>query len=457
MKQTKKRAIQAADLEQLSEINLDAAGIDIGDSEIYVAVPSGRSAESVRCFGTFTADLHQLVAWLTQCGIKSVAMESTGIYWMPLYELLEAAGFEVCLVNARHFKNVSGRKSDVLDCQWLQQLHTYGLLKGSFRPSEAICALRALSRQRQTLVQYRAAHIQHMQKALQQMNLKLTNVLSDITGVTGLQIIRAILAGERSPLILAQYRDPRCQKSEHEIAKSLEGNYRTEHLFALAQAFDLYTIYTTKISECDAEIETHYSTFTPAIDLDQHPLPPPRRPARQPLAFDLRTQLYRLTGVDLTQIDGIDSLTAQTIIAEIGTDMSPWPTARHFASWLGLCPNNLVSGGKVLKRTSRKVVNPAATALRQAAQSLSRSQSALGAFYRRMRTHHGPQVANKATAHKLARIIYHLLKNSQPYLAPSADTYEQHYRQRLVRNLQRQAQKLGFALHPAPDQAASVS
>jgi len=446
----KKRRISAAELEELSQINLDAAGLDIGDSEIYAAVPAGRAEESVRCFGTFTCELREIVEWLESCDIKSVALESTGVYWIPIYELLDEAGFEICLVNARHLKHVSGRKTDVLDCQWLQQLHTYGLLQGSFRPSNETCALRALVRQRTMLIEYRSAHIQHAQKALQQMNLKLTNVLNDITGKTGMQIIRAIIEGERSPTELAKFRDGRCKKSEEEIAMSLDGNYRTEHLFTLTQAVELYDIYTEKIQHCGTEIEKMYSQFELQVDTDEHPLPPSKRASRSKAAdaTDLRTQLYQMCGVDLTQIDGIDVLTVQTILSEIGTDMSKWPSAKHFASWLGLCPNNKISGGKILSRNGRKVKNRATTALRQSAQSLSNSQSALGAYYRRLRTKHGPKTANKATAHKLARIIYKLLKNPQLYQDPGVDYYNQQYQERVLRNLQRKAQVLGYTLEP---------
>ena len=444
-----KRQNKEREIDALEQINLNAAGIDIGAEEIYVAVPKGRNDESVRSFLTFTADLQQLADWLAACDIETVAMESTGVYWIPLYEILESRGFEVYLVNARHIKNVSGRKSDVLDCQWIQQLHTYGLLQPSFRPPEQICAVRSLVRHRDMLIKYRSAHIQHMQKALTVMNLRLTNVLSDITGVTGMKIIRAIVAGERDPQVLASYRHGACAKSETEIAKSLEGHYKREHLFALKQALELYDFYDRQLHDCDAELEAMYQEF----DLPDEPGTPPPDPRKskrrknQPY-FDLAQSLYRMTGVDLTQIDGLDALTVQTILSEVGTDMSPWPTVKHFSSWLRLSPNNKVTGGKVKQRGTQPSKNRANTAFRVAAQSLARSDCALGAFYRRIRARHGSPKAVTATAHKLARIVYFMLKNRQPYHDPGADYYEEQYRIRAIRNLQRRASKLGIRLEP---------
>lgn len=444
-----KRQKKAVDIDALEQINLNAAGIDIGAEELYVAVPKGRDDESVRSFLTFTADIQQLADWLTVCDIETVAMESTGVYWIPIYEILESRGFEVYLVNARHIKNVSGRKSDVLDCQWIQQLHTYGLLQPSFRPPEQICAIRSLVRHRDMLIKYRSAHIQHMQKALTLMNVRLTNVLSDITGVTGMKIIRSIMAGERNPDVLASYRQRGCAKSQVEIAKSLEGHYKREHLFALKQAVELYDFYDQQLRDCDVELEVLYQHF----DLPDEPGTPPPDPRKtkrrknQPY-FDLSQSLYRMTGVDLTQIDGLDSLTVQDILSEIGTDMSPWPTVKHFASWLRLSPNNKVTGGRVKQRGTLPSKNRANTAFRMAAQSLARSNCALGAFYRRIRSRHGAPKAVTATAHKLARIVYFMLKNRQPYRDPGADYYEEQYRIRTIRNLQRRASKLGLRLEP---------
>jgi len=448
-------------VDALSQINPNAAGLDIGAEEIYVCVPADRDAQFVRAFGTYTRDLYALAEWLIHCGIKTVAMESTGVYWIPVYEILESRGFQTCLVNARHLKNVPGKKTDVLDCQWIQQLHTYGLLRASFRPPEEICALRALVRHRDNLVRYRSAHIQHMQKALQQMNVQLTQAVSDITGVTGLSIIRAIVAGEHNPRVLACLRNSQCKKSEAEIAAALEGNYRFEHLFMLKQALAQYDFYDQQIRECDAQIETMYASLPPAEHGDEDVPPPPkptrRTPRKNQAHFDLATSLYQMVGVDLTAIDGIDALVAQKIIAEVGLDMSRWPTVKHFASWLGLSPHNKKSGGKVLSRHTKKTKNRANTAFRIAAQSLSRSNSALGGFYRRMRAKLGKAQANVATAHKLARIVYYMLKYRQPYRDPGQDYYEQQWRDRAIRNLRRKAASLGLELASATPVTRDVS
>jgi len=457
-KRKKKSPVNATPLDTLKQLNLNAAGLDIGAEEIYTCVPADRDEQSIRVFGTFTTDLYALADWLEACGIETVAMESTSVYWIPVYEILEDRGFDLCLVNARHLKNVPGRKTDVLDCQWIQQLHTYGLLRASFRPPEEICALRALARHRDNLIRYRSAHIQHMQKALQMMNVKLTQVVSDITGVTGLSIIRAIVAGERDPQVLAGLRNPQCAKSEAEIAKALQGNYKPEHLFVLKQALAQYDFYLEQIQECDAELEAMYAALPPSDD-QVSPPPKPRRskPRKNQAHFDLATSLYQMTGVDLTAIDGLDALTVHKIITETGVDMSAWPTVKHFTSWLCLAPYNDKSGGRVLRRGSKKTQNRANTAFRIAAQSLSRSQSALGAFYRRMRAKHGPAKANKATAHKLARIVYHMLKCRESYVDPGESHYEQQYRERVIRNLKRRAARLGMELVSTSAQAPVVS
>jgi transposase len=438
------------DLESLTQINLNAAGLDIGASEIYVCVPAGRAEQSVRVFATFTADLQTLADWLKHCGVTTVAMESTGVYWIPIFQILEERGFEVYLVNAQYVKNVTGRKSDVLDCQWIQQLHTYGLLHASFRPDDQTCALRSLVRHREMLLRYRASHIQHIQKALEQMNLKLTNVLSDVTGVTGLRILREIIAGVHDPEQLAKHRDWRCGKNEAEIAKSLTGDYRREHLFALQQAVELYDIYTAKLQACDGEIEQRLAQFVPQVNLDDHPLPPPtRRPTTRPKNHprnDLRPSLYQLAGVDLTQVDGLDVLTVQTILSEIGTDMSKWKTAKHFTSWLGLCPHNAKTGGRVVRSKTKPTDNRANLAFRQAAAALVHSKSALGNFYRRIRTKLGTPKAVVAAAHKLARIVYHMLKEQVPFAAVPPEQADAQYRERALRQLQRKAQQLGVKL-----------
>ncbi|MGD2207686.1 MAG: IS110 family transposase [Anaerolineae bacterium] len=444
----------------MGQINLHAAGLDIGAEEIYACVPVDRDEESVRVFRTFTVDLYALADWLAACQIGTVAMESTGVYWIPVYEILESRGFDVYLVNARHLKNVPGRKTDILDCQWIQQLHTYGLLRASFRPPEEICALRALARHRDNLIRYRAAHIQHMQKALQLMNVKLTMVVSDITGVTGLGIIRAIVGGERDPHQLARLRQSGCAKSEEEIARALQGNYRLEHLFVLKQALAQYDFYLQQIRECDAQMEAMYADLPPS-DPDEQGSPPPKpkrgKRRKNQSHFDLATSLYRIVGVDLTAIDGIDALTAHAIITEIGTDVNAWPTVKHFTSWLGLSPHNDKSGGKILRSRTKKTQNRANLAFRLAAQSLSRSDSALGAFYRRMKAKHGPAKATTATAHKLARIVYSMLKNRTAYADPGVTYYEQQYRDRAIRNLKRKAAALGLDLTAIPTQPTTVS
>ena len=440
-------------IDALKQVAANAAGIDIHLNDHWVAVPETRDSVSVRRFGTCTADLNEIAEWLEQCGVTTVAMESTGVYWIPLYEILESRGFQVCLVNAQATKNVSGRKSDILDCQWLQQLHSYGLLRPSFRPPADIATLRSYVRHREMLLKYRSGHIQHMQKALALMNIKLTSVLKDITGQTGMQIIRAIVAGERDPVFLARFRDPRCRSSQDEIARALEGNYQPEHLFALQQAVELYDIYDQKLAACDAQIADHYAVFEAQVDIVEQPLPPTasqvryRKKANTP-KYDLRTLLYRMAGVDLTTIDGIDILLAQDIISEIGLDMSKWPTDKHFASWLGLAPNNRMSGGKTKSRRTKPTSSRANLAFRLAARSVGRSQTALGAFYRRIKAKHGAPVANTATARKIAVIVYHMLKDKDPYIDPGVSYYDTRYKERKLRNLQRQASQLGWRIIP---------
>jgi len=450
MKRKSKKSVRTIPkMDTLKQINLNAAGIDVGSSELWVCVPEGRAEKSVRVFQTFTRDLHEIVHWLKACGVTTVAMESTGIYWIPCYEILVAAGFEVKLVNARKVKNVTGRKSDLLDCQWLQQLHTYGLLTSSFMPEAAFTALRAFVRHRENLINCRSMHIQHMQKALHLMNLQLDNVISDITGVTGMRIIRAIVAGHRSPEVLAGYRNHHCKNDRDVIAKSLEGNYKHEYIFQLQQALALYDFYTQQIKACDREIEKEYAQFATKVNTVVKPLPPrPRRRERNDPEFDLRTHLYQLCGVDLTAIDGCNALTIQTVISEIGVDMSKWPTVKHFTSWLCLCPDKDVSGGKVLRTKTRKTKNRANKALRMAAQSLHHSHSALGAYFRRMRAKLGAPKAITAAAHKLARIIYFMLKNQKEYVDLGADYYEFKYRERELRKLKHKAARMGFQVVP---------
>lgn len=434
----------------LKPINTNTAGIDIGSSEIYVAVPPDRDGQSIRSFSSFTCDLYNLAHWLKNCSITSVAMESTGVYWIPLYDILQQQGFEVCLVNARSVKNVPGKKTDVLDCQWLQQLHSYGLLTNSFRPSQEIRRLRTIARQRDMLLKYRSAHVQHMQKALHQMNIQLDNVLSDITGVTGLAIIRAIIAGERNPETLAQLRDGHCRCSQEDIVKSLQGTFLDEYLFELIQAVELYDFYSKQISACDLRLAELYEQSTHSPYAVQPLQPPAKRYKRasQNIPFDLRSCLYRLAGVDLTQVDGLSTVSIQTILSETGVDMNKWPSVKHFAAWLCLAPNNRITGGKIISTASKKTTNRAAQAFRLAARSLYHSHSALGASYRRVQALHGPQLAIKATAHKLARIVYAMLKHHTEYRDLGELHYEQRFKECSLKRLTRKAADFGFQLVP---------
>jgi transposase len=441
-------------------LNPHTAGIDIGATEIYVAVPLDRDSQPIRRFGTFTEDLLAVATWLTRCGITSVAMESTGVYWIPLYQILDGRGVEVCLVNARHVKNVPGRKTDVQDCQWLQYLHSVGLLRGSFRPPETVCAVRSLLRHRDRLVRLAAVHTQHMQKALNQMNLQLHHVLSDITGVTGLAILEAILGGERDPAVLAQRRDRRVKASHATIAKALVGDYRPEHLFTLRQSLDSYRHYQRLIDACDGEVQALLTTFESAIDPARHPIPRATTSHRKPQGnaprFDLRTELYRVLGLDLTQIPGLNTATIYTVFAELGPTLVKFPTSKHFASWLGLCPDNRISGGKVLSVQTRHVKHRVAQALRLAAQGLSHSASLLGIYFRRMRAKLGAPKAITATAHKLARILYHLLTTRQPYAETHLAAAEADHCRRRESRLRAQARVLGYTLVPVtPDEVVS--
>ena len=454
------RAARAAKTTQaLPVLNPRAAGIDIAATELYVAVPQDKAQQPVRAFGTFTRDLHRLADWLMECGVETVAMESTGVFWIPLFQVLEARGFQVCLVNARHVKNVPGRKSDVGDCakasepQPLQYLHACGLLRASFRPEQEVCALRSLLRHRDTLITYAAAHVQHMHKALTQMNLQLHHAISDITGKTGLAILEAILAGERDPNRLAQLRDFRIKAKAETVEKSLEGHWKEEHLFVLEQALAAWRHYQQLIGACDQKIEQLLIRFDSQKDPEKEPLPPStcshRKPQRNEARFvhtDLRTQMYRILGVDLTQVPSLQSASIHSLFAELGRDLSAFPTVKHFCSWLGLCPDNRVSGGKVLSVKTRDVRSRAAKTLRLAAQTLHHSHSALGEFYRRMRARLGAPKAITATAHKLARIIYHLLTTGEAYDESVFARSEERYQQRRLLRLHREAAALGYEL-----------
>lgn len=443
---SKKRTASAV-RKRLEKINFHAAGIDIGSREHYVCVPDDRDAQPVRHFGCFTSDLLEMADWLERCGILTVVMESTGVYWIPVYQVLEDRGFDVKLVDARQARHVPGRKSDVMDCQWLQELHTYGLLSGAFIPPKEVSALRSYWRHRSGLVTSCAQQIHLIQKALDLMNLHLHKVLSDITGQSGMAIIRAIVEGERDPIKLASMKHKQVKASEKQMVKALTGHYRPEHLFTLKQALKAYDFFQGQLKELDQEIEVYMSTLESKIGPDEAPLPPTSKYRRknQPY-FDLRSELHRICGVDLTRIDGLDALTVQTIISEIGWDMSRFPTGKNLASYLGLCPNNAKTGGKVKKSRTRKNHNAASTAFRLAAQSLHRSKSALGAFYRRMRYRLGAPKAITATANKLCRIFYRLLKFGEQYVDVGMEAYERQHQDRVVNNLIKRAKSLGFQL-----------
>ena len=447
MAQRKRPATQAA----ITLTHPNAAGIDIGSAAHFVAVPPERDDEPVREFASFTADLHRLADWLDACGVDTVAMESTGVYWIPLYELLESRGFTVLLVNARHVKNVSGRKSDVLDCQWLQQLMSFGLLRGAFRPADQVCELRSLSRQRTMLLRSQGRFVQHMQKALTQMNIQLANVISDVAGETGQRILRAIVAGERDGRALAQLRNARIRASEDEIAKSLQGNWRAEHLFALKQALDAFDFCGTQLAECDAQIQAQLQALH--VREDAPAQGKKRGRARNAPKFDLRTQLFQMCGVDLTRIDGIDVTTALAVVSEVGADLSKFPSDKHFASWLGLCPGTKITGGKVMSGKTKRCANRAAQALRLAAAALRSSQSALGAYYRRLCARMDKPKAVTAAAHKLARLIYAMLTHGQEYTDRGQDYFEERYRQRVLHNLAQKAKAMGMQLVPSDNTA----
>ena len=453
--------------EPLRVANPHAAGIDVHSAVHWVAVPpdhvpspkaKGTAIESnlpphVRKFGACTADLELLADWLRLCGVTTVAMESTGVYWIPLFELLERRGFQVNLVDPRQTKHAPGRpKTDVLDCQWIQRLHSYGLLTASFRPEDQVVVMRSYLRQRHMLIRYAGQHVQHMQKALEQMNVKLPEVVSDITGVTGMAIIEAILAGERDPRKLAKLRDERCKRTEIEIARALHGNWRDEHLFALQQALQLYQNYRCLLCDCDAKLEAHLATFEDKSG-GRKLVPKPRRCGRrhnEPI-FGVRSALHRLSGHDLTVLEGIDDNTALVILSEIGTDMTKWPTEKHFTSWLGLCPQHRESAGKIKSRRVRHGSNLAARAFRLAAQGCHHAKNALGAFYRRIQARCGGIKAVFATARKIAERVYRLLKYGADYVRLGIEAYEASYRQRLLSGLAYRAKTLGYALVPLPE------
>jgi transposase len=458
--ESKQRSARAA--EPLHVTHRHAAGIDIHAKVHWVAVPPEDAPAPpadhppnlpahVRSFGTCTADLIALADWLSLCGVRTIAMESTGIYWIPLFELLESRGFEVYLVDPRQSRHAPGRpKSDVLDCQWLQRLHSYGLLTASFRPAEQVVVLRSYLRQRQMLIRYAGQHVQHMQKALEQMNVKLTEVVSDVIGVTGMAIIQAILHGERDPLKLAKLRNDKCQRTEAEIARALYGNWRAEHLFALRQAVDLYGYYRQQLRSCDEQLQTCLDAFA---DQSQGQSRPPRRGrlrkrVNEP-SFDLGSALYRMSGVDLTVLESIDPNTALVLLSEVGPDVNRFPTVKHFTSWLGLSPQHQGSAGKIRSRRVPHGACRAGRALRLAVLGCYHAKNALGAFYRRIQARAGAPKAIVATARKLGERVYRLLKYGAEYVCQKIEIYEAAYRARLVKSLARRATELGYRLEPA--------
>ena len=446
----------------LEVVHRDAAGIDIGSEQHYVAVGPDRDAEPVRTFGCFTEDLHRLARWLKECGIRTVVMQSTGVYWIPVYDVLEQYGFDVWLVNAQDTRNLPGRKSDVQESQWLLKLHTYGLLRKSFRPEPNIRALRTCWRERAEYVQQAGTCIQRMQKALTEMNVQLSNVLSDLSGVTGMCILRAIVAGERDGRRLAEFRDARVKASRETIAKSLEGTWRPEQLAILQRQLADWDHVRQQIAACDVDLEVLLKQL-PDAEIDPQPPaanPPGKskrrrqkkdRSSKNQPSFDLSGELKRVTGVDLTRIDGVKEMTIQTIITEAGLDMSKWPTENHFVSWIGLSPRNDVSGGKVLKKKTRKVVSRLATGLRLAATTLRASDSYLGEQFRRLRTRLGAPKAITAMGAKLARLVYRMLKYGQEYVDKGSAQYQAKYHEQQIRQLKKKAAQHGFTLVSMPD------
>ena len=441
----------------------NAAGIDIGAREIFVAVPPERDENPVRKCATFTEDLHQMAAWLLSCGIATAAMEATGVYWIPVYDVLEAHGIKPCLVNPRNMKNVPGKRTDWHECQWIQHLHAMGLLQAAFRPDGDVCAMRTLMRHRNDLVEMASQHVQHIQKSLTQMNLQIQHVISDITGATGLAILDAIVAGERDPAVLAKLCDPRIQASEETIRKSLEGVWRVEHILVLKQRLSLYRNHLDQVSDCDREIEKLVAAFEPRVDPAERPLPEDRKQKQRRRSnksgdpqFDMRTEAYKLFGVDLTQIPGLMRLVLM-LFSELGRDMSRWPTAGHFVSWLGLCPDNDISGGRVLWRAVRRTKNRAGTLFRLAAHSLHHDKTPMGDYLRRMKAKLGPAGATTATAHKIAVIFYTMVKKQEEYDPSRWAQRDQMREQRLEARLHKQAAQRGYMLVPIEEKAGRVN
>lgn len=449
---------QAHPFDGLSKVHPNAAGVDIGAEEIVVCVAANETTQLVRGFGNYTVDLHAIAGWLAEHQIRSVAMESTGVYWIPLFETLEECGFECLLISSRSLRRVSGRKSDVTDAQWIQTLHSYGLLESSFRPQADLVGLRTLLRHRRALIDHRSPHVLHMQKALLQMNIQLSQAVSDVTGVTGQAIIRAILSGVREPKMLAALREPGCKKSEEEIGQALTGTWCEEHLFVLKQAVALYDFYTEQIEACDEKIEQMYAATRADWEAGELPPLPKRKRSshsknKSAEAEKIRTHLKRISGVDISLVDGMGVSLAQTVILECGTDMSKFPSDKHFGSWLGLAPKHDISGGKVLNNRTLKTKNRAGQAFRMAAQSVKKADCAFGVLYRRLRARLGPAQATVATAYAIARVVYRMLKYKVEYDPLSVNEYQKRYEEQQVKYMKKRAAKLGYQLVPAPEAA----
>jgi len=438
----------------MSQVNANAAGMDIGAEEIVVCVAGDANTQLVKAFGNYTVDLQNIGKWLQEHQVKTVAMESTGVYWIPLFEELERQGFECLLISSRSLRRVSGRKSDIQDAQWIQTLHSYGLLESSFRPQAELVALRTMLRHRAQLLEHRSPHIQHMQKALLQMNVQLSQALSDVTGETGLKIIRAIVNGERDPHKLAAMRDRNCKKSVEEIGKALTGTWRSEQLFILRQALELYDFYTQQVEACDVEIERMYALTRPDWEPGEvQTLSVRKRNSHSknapPNTGEIRKHLKRISGVDLSVVDGFGVSLAQTVLMEVGTDMGKFPSEKHFCSWLGLAPKHEISGAKVLKNKTLKTKNRAGQAFRMAAQSVKRADCVFGSLYRRLKSRLDKAQATVATAHAIARVVYRMLKYKVEYETISVEEYEQKYKEQQIKYMKKKAQKFGFQLVPA--------
>lgn len=454
VKSTEKQLKKQVNSSKLQQVNPRVAGIDIGATMLMVCIGHADCTQEVREFGTFTHDLRKIVKWFKECDIRSVAMEATGVYWIPPYDIFAENGIEVILVNPHHFKSLPGRKTDVIDCQWLQQLHSYGLLRASFRPNDDGVVIRTLVRHRSRLVELASACTLRAHKALTMMNIQLNQVLSDVTGSTGMQIMRAIIAGERNPRVLAQYRNSRCKRNEDEIALALEGNFRAEIVFALKDSIEIYDFLQQKILSCNSEIQQKIASLPEihcATEPEEETKQNKKRAAKADqnnYGFDVDTELKKRLGVAITDIPGIGSNAAIKIISEIGTDMDRWPTVSHFTSWLGLCPNNKISGGKILSSSTKACANKAAQAFRLAAFSLHRSNNALGGYYRRIRARSGAPKAITALAHKMARILYAMIKSKQSYKEMGLEAFEHQYAQRKLAALKKAAAEAGFTLSP---------